>query len=159
MARGTRTWGGCYNFRIPLVGAPLIQARGLVVALYDNTIRTLDVGNGALRRQETIGARPAAAPLSRRWAFWCRLTSAELGILGPNGKPLPRVPTANPATTAIMQDVFVLPDASARGNDRDGPRQQPNAGGLSAGHPGHATGRPVGYGNAQRTRENRRYCV
>jgi outer membrane protein assembly factor BamB len=109
--RGATRW--CYDFHIPLVGAPLIEGRTIAIALYDNTIRRLDAGNGAVRRQDKIGARPATAPIATPLGTLVPLTDAQLGMFAADFKPLPRVPTANPLVTQSLEDVSVLADASA----------------------------------------------
>lgn len=111
LERGTRRW--CYDFHIPLVGAPLIEGRTIAIALFDNTIRRLDAGNGAVRRQDKIGARPATAPIATRLGTLVPLTDAELGMFAADFKALPRVPTANPLATQTLEDVSVLGDATA----------------------------------------------
>ncbi len=111
LPRGARRW--CYDFHIPLVGAPLIEGKTIAIVLFDNTIRRLDGGNGAVRRQDKIGARPATAPLATRLGTLVPLTNAEFGMFAADFKPLPRVPTANPLVTQALEDVSVLADASA----------------------------------------------
>jgi hypothetical protein len=111
LPRGRRRW--CYDFHIPLVGAPLIEGKTIAIALFDNTIRRLDAGNGAVRRQDKIGARPATAPIATKLGTLVPLTDAELGMFAADFKPLPRVPTANPLVTQALEDVSVLADASA----------------------------------------------
>lgn len=111
LLRGDRRW--CYDFHIPLVGAPLIEGKTIAIALFDNTIRRLDAGNGAVRRQDKIGARPATAPIATTAGTLVPLTNAELGMFAADFKALPRVPTANPAVTQALGDVSVLRDATA----------------------------------------------
>ncbi|MEO8482656.1 MAG: PQQ-binding-like beta-propeller repeat protein [Acidobacteriota bacterium] len=111
LPRGTRRW--CYDFHIPLVGAPLIEGKTITIALFDNTIRRLDAGNGAVRRQDKIGARPATAPIATKLGTLVPLTDAELGMFAADFKALPRVPTANPLVTQALEDVSVMADASA----------------------------------------------
>jgi len=116
IARGTRQpdrarW--CWNFRIPLVGAPLTEGKTITIAMFDNTIRRLDAGNGAVRRQDKIGARPATAPVATKAGTLLPLTNAELGMFAADFKALTRVPTANPQVTQALEDVSVLPDGTA----------------------------------------------
>ena len=110
MMRAKPAW--CYPFHVPLAGAPLIQARELVVALFNNTVRTLDTGNGALRRQDAIGARPGAAPSRRRWVFWCRSPARSWGSRSEPHTSATRAERES-RDNRDPADVFVLRDASA----------------------------------------------
>jgi outer membrane protein assembly factor BamB len=107
---GARSW--CYDFHIPIVGAPMVDAHLVYLAVFDNTVRALDPGNGALRRQDRLGARPGAGPIQAGALVMTPLTTGELAVFDASGKALARVPAGDARTLQHLDALSVAPDAN-----------------------------------------------
>jgi outer membrane protein assembly factor BamB len=76
---GDRRW--CFSFRVPVTGPPLVTDDVVRVPLLDNTLRSLDRVNGAMRRQDSLGHRPGAGPWLTRTSIVVALTTGEFLVL------------------------------------------------------------------------------
>lgn len=108
---GNRRW--CFPFAIPIVGAPATDDRYLYVAVLDNTVRVLDQGNGALRRQDRLPGRPAGGPFLMGPLSLTPLTNGDLASFDAAGKGRPPVKAANPESSQQLQRLSVAPGAAA----------------------------------------------
>jgi hypothetical protein len=113
LSNGAVAW--CYAFHIPIVGLPLARDESVSVALFDNTVRTLRAGSGALRRNDHLTARPADGPVMVGELMLIPLTTGELAVFGADGKPLPRVASADPSITQVLEHVFIDRDRASIG--------------------------------------------
>lgn len=105
---GGQAW--CFDFQIPLVGAPVADAKNVALALYDNTLRTLSSGSGALIRRDRLGARPAEGLIKAGPSLVVPLATGELAVFDAAGKALTTVPTVDPTITAILEHVSMSRD-------------------------------------------------
>jgi outer membrane protein assembly factor BamB len=113
LSSGAKAW--CYDFHIPIVGAPLAQDKTVSIALYDNTVRALDVSNGALRRSDRLAARPADGAIVAGATTLIPLATGEMAMFAADGKALPRIGSADPAITQILEHVYVDRDRASIG--------------------------------------------
>ncbi len=113
LTNGAVSW--CFDFHIPLVGQPLVQGKTVSVALYDNTVRSLDMNSGALRRNAHLPARPADGPVLVGTSMLIPLTTGEIATFAADGKPLPRVASADPTITQVLEHVFIDRDRASIG--------------------------------------------
>jgi hypothetical protein len=111
VADGAPAW--CFDFGVPLGGAPLVSDRFVSVALFDNTLRVLDAHNGALRQQDRLGARPATGPIAAGSLTVVPLTNGALAPIAADGKVLPRVPAAVTTIAQSLERVSIRREADA----------------------------------------------
>jgi hypothetical protein len=105
LSNGAVSW--CYAFHIPIVGLPLAQDETVSVTLFDNTVRTLSASSGALRRNDHLAARPADGPVIVGPLMLIPLTTGEMAAFSADGKALPRVASADPAITQVLEHAFI----------------------------------------------------
>ena len=101
----------CFPLRVPIVGRPVVDQRGLYVALLDGSLRSLDRRSGVMRRTDSLGHRPGTGPWLIDKGLIVALTTGEVVLLDlDTGRVAARVAMPDARSTQLLEGAVMSPD-------------------------------------------------